>query len=148
VLRYFGYGSNMSSARLRARIPQARPLGAALLPAHRFACNKRGRDGSGKANVVAERNAEVWGVLFELPRDAWPALDRFEWGYRRTTARVEHSGAALEAELYVALAPAAVELPPFDWYRDHMLAGAREHGLPPGVVAALAALPVRSREEA
>jgi hypothetical protein len=64
---YFAYGSNMSSGRLR---PGAVPAGAARLEGYRLRCNKRGRDGSGKA--------EAWGVLFWLPDPDWEALDRFE----------------------------------------------------------------------
>jgi hypothetical protein len=146
VDRYFGYGSNMSSARLRERIPEARPLGAASLSGWCFSCNKRGRDGSGKANVLLAASTVVWGVVFELPDDAWSALDGFEWGYERTACRVEHAGATLEAQMYVALEPHDLELPPYDWYRDHMLQGAREHRLPDDVIRALSALPVRSRE--
>lgn len=144
--RYFGYGSNMSSPRLLERIPDARPLGAALLPGWRFACDKRGRDGSGKANIRLAPRTAVWGVVFELPPEAWPRLDRFEWGYRREPCRVRHGRRVLEAQMYVAVAPHEQELEPFDWYRDHMLHGAREHELPEDVIAALAALPVRRGE--
>ena len=34
---YFAYGSNMSTPRLQARLPHARPLGPAWLDGHRLA---------------------------------------------------------------------------------------------------------------
>ena len=43
-------------------------------------------------------------------------------------------GRTLEVQIYLALAPGDVALAPFDWYRDHCLAGAREHALPEHVV--------------
>lgn len=139
---YFAYGSNMSSARLRARIPGAVPAGAARLEGYRLRCNKRGKDGSGKANLVSTAEAEAWGVLFRLPDPDWEALDRFEWGYERQVCHVlsglgEGVGAVelREAQLYVALRPEEREIPPFDWYRRHCLEGAREHALPGHVVA-------------
>ena len=71
---YFAYGSNMSSLRLRERIPSARSLGAARLAGWRLAPNKRGRDGSGKANLVVDANSVVWGVLYQLVAADWPRL--------------------------------------------------------------------------
>ncbi|MEZ4215448.1 MAG: gamma-glutamylcyclotransferase family protein [Myxococcota bacterium] len=132
---YFAYGSNMSTARLRARIASARHVGAARLAGHALVCNKRGKDGSGKANLVPHAARDAWGVVFELARADWPALDRFEWGYARSACVVHaRDGTALEAHVYLALAPGPGPLAPFDWYRDHCLAGALEHALPQEVV--------------
>ena len=137
---YFAYGSNMSSARLRERVPQARALGAAQIEGWRFAWNKLGRDGSGKANLVAEARAVVWGVLYEIRPDDWSILDRFEPGYTRMRHTLR-GGGVRGAQLYVceALGP---DLALQHWYRDHLLEGAREHALPPEYLAKLAGLPV------
>ena len=75
---YFAYGSNMSSARLRDRIPDAQSIGRAHWPGMRLAFNKVGVDGSGKANLVADPGSVAWGVLFKIPGDAWAILDAFE----------------------------------------------------------------------
>ncbi len=69
---YFAYGSNMTSARLRARIPSARSVGAARIDGRRLVCNKRGRDGSGKANLCASPGGEAWGVVYEVDAADWP----------------------------------------------------------------------------
>ena len=61
---YFAYGSNLSLARLRERIGIALPLGVAELPDYRLVCDKRGADGSAKAN---------------LTHSAIPVRDGFPW---------------------------------------------------------------------
>ena len=63
---YFSYGSNMSSERLGDRIAIARAIGPARIDAYRLRCNKRGADGSGKANLVIDASSHAWGVLFEI----------------------------------------------------------------------------------
>jgi len=133
---YFAYGSNMSTPRLRERIPEAEPAGAAWVDGYRLTCNKLGKDGSGKANLVPSAGDAAWGVLFSGFADtAWTSLDRFEWGYSRASCRVlTAEGQHVEARLYLALEPAEHEIPPFDWYRSHCLSGAVEHRLPEPVI--------------
>jgi hypothetical protein len=48
---YFAYGSNMSTARLRERMPSCKPLGTATLPGHALRFHKRSTDKSGKCNA-------------------------------------------------------------------------------------------------
>ena len=136
---YFAYGSNMSTARLHARIARAEPVGAARVEGYRTFCNKRGKDGSGKANLVATPTAEAWGVLCRLTPADWEILDRFEWGYQRKTRQVlAREGEAHRAQLYLALQPEKREIPPFDWYRELCLEGAREHALPESTIDQIA----------
>ncbi len=134
---YFAYGSNMSSRRLRARVPAARSLGSARLADRRLAFNKPGRDGSGRANIVREPGVAVWGVLYEIEVSDWSVLDGFEIGYERvkcdvTSARAEQ----LSAQVYQWTADTP-EITPREWYREYLLEGAREHALPADYVAAL-----------
>jgi gamma-glutamylcyclotransferase (GGCT)/AIG2-like uncharacterized protein YtfP len=70
---YFAYGANMSRAGMRARCPQARALGPAVLEGYRFFI---GVDGWG--SVKPGKGAAVHGVLWRLtPRDI-AALHAFE----------------------------------------------------------------------
>jgi len=127
----------MSTPRLRQRVPSARPLGRARLPGVRLAFNKPGRDGSGKANLVAAPGEVGWGVLFELPLGEWSDLDRWEPGYARLPCEVfDDRGLATAAEYYVYEGPGE-ELEPCDRYLRHLLEGAREHGLPEAFISAL-----------
>jgi hypothetical protein len=139
---YFAYGSNMSSLRLRERLPTARSLGAARLPGWRLAPNKPGKDGSGKANLVADPGAAVWGVLYELIAADWPTLDRFEPGYTRLPQPIEDGRSRLQrAQVYV-FTQHGPDLAMHHWYREHLLQGAREHALPTDYITALETLPV------
>ncbi len=140
---YFAYGSNMSSRRLRARVPEARAIEPAHLPGRLLALNKRGRDGSAKANLVDAPDARVWGVLYELAVVDWERLDPYEGGYERVRVEVVRAGGGIvEAGAYVStrITPEPVV---YDWYRELLLEGAREHGLPDDYQALLAALPTR-----
>jgi len=138
---YFAYGSNMSSERLAERIDGARSRGAAYLGDHRLRFDKPSRDGSGKANLAHAPGDVCWGVVFELRDESWAVLDRFEPGYVRRPCNVTLTGGAeLEATSYV-YEPAGREIPPFDWYLEHLLTGAREHALPAAYVDRLARTP-------
>jgi gamma-glutamylcyclotransferase len=142
MLLYFAYGSNLSTPRLRARVPSARKLGTATLTLYRLEFHKVGRDGSAKCDALHtgdERDA-VQGVVFELPAHEQPALDRAEGlgsGYeiRRVTVTLQ-DGRVLEAFTYCATVTDPA-LQPYDWYLEHVLKGALEHGLPADYVAAL-----------
>lgn len=144
---YFAYGSNMRTARLRERVGPVQALGPARLPGHALRTDKPGRDGTAKANLRRSPDAAVHGVLFELTEDALAILDRFEGGYRRERVRVELStGERVEAITYVSERRGrdprlAAE------YLGHLVAGAREHGLPDAWIAILEALPRRDRGE-
>ena len=64
---YFAYGSNMSTARLRGRVPSCKPLGVATLPGHALRFHKRSADKSGKCNAFASGNDNsVIGVPVQL----------------------------------------------------------------------------------
>ena len=129
---YFAFGANMSRRRPLARLPD-----------HRFLCNKAGSDGSCKANIEVAVGDEVWGVVFRIQRHLLPRLDRFEGGYERRTVEVELGEIELRCETYVSDRVLRPEAEVFDWYKQHMLVGAREHDLPALWLAKLEALPTR-----
>ena len=147
----FAYGSNLHPARLRARVPSAEFLVRARLGGYELRFHKRGLDGSGKADAFLTGTPEhvVWGMLFTLDRVDKPRLDRVEdlgGSYRQVEVRVEAvDGGFHSAFAYVAL-PAAIEegLPPYRWYKELVVAGAREHGFPAGYIHRLERLPART----
>jgi len=150
---YFAYGSNLLSARLRARAPSARAVGVAALPRRELRFHKRSRDGSAKCDAVPTGRAgdAVHGAVFELDESDWPALDRAEGrgaGYERSALEIEWQGAPVEAYLAQAgfIEPALL---PYSWYVELVVAGARQHGLPAEYVARLerqASMPDPDRE--
>ena len=139
---YFAYGSNLKLARMRERVPSTRVVAPAWLEEFRLALDKRGGDGSGKANLVRKAGSRVWGVVYAFESGAWEALDAHERGYERIAVAVAAEGRRLEAQTYVALLPTGDPVA-FDWYKRLILEGAREHGLPAEWLAVLEALPGR-----
>ena len=140
---YFAYASNLKRERFFRRLPAARSVGIARLPHWTLRMNKRGRDGSAKANLSPLRGAEVWGALYTVPVSRWSRLDGFEGGYLRRRVSVwTPQGERREAVTYVSVR--LQDALPFDWYRALMIEGAREHDLPAAWLARLEALPFRS----
>ena len=141
-MKYFAYGSNMSSKRLRARTPSARALGVYALPRFALRFHKVGKDGSGKCDAfhTGKEADQVIGVLYELDAADEGPLDRVEglgWGYRKEQVRViGKDGGQACAFTYCAIRVDSA-LFPFSWYMGHVLAGAREAGLPDKYIAAL-----------
>lgn len=118
-----------------------------MLSRHALRFHKRGRDGSGKCNVLPDDRFDVAGVVFRIDRPGISRLDRIEGrGYRRNTIHVSGllSGRRYAACCYVAKRSAIDdEGIAFDWYRDLVIAGAEDHALPRDYIAALQAAPSR-----
>jgi hypothetical protein len=136
-------------------------LGAASLPGWRFIADLYGAGSSHRvADIVEEETATVWGALYELPVELVSrydckrsVLDRIEGhrtvkdpeNYRPHNVTVDLRGEAREARTYVGLDEArrrcAAEHPDAsvsEDYRDYVLGGATEVGLPQAYVAELA----------
>jgi gamma-glutamylcyclotransferase (GGCT)/AIG2-like uncharacterized protein YtfP len=127
---YFAYGSNLLFARLRERVASARVVGAACLEDHRLSFGKLGRDGSGKATLVAEVGSQVWGAVYDIHSTHWERLDAFEPGYARVAVEVTMPD---RRRLSVATYLAPEATPPPMASADYValvIAGAREHALP------------------
>ena len=144
TVTYFAYGSNMLSARLRARCPSARARGPASVTGWRIAFSKPSLDGSGKATLARVKNdsARIFGVLYDIAAADMPALDRVEEkgvGYDRTdefNVVCMTRNSVFSHTTYIARAPVA-GLKPYDWYLALVIAGAREHGLDENYIATL-----------
>jgi len=131
-MRYFAYGSNMLTERLRRRVGDARVIGPCRLAGWRLAFWKNGQDGSSKCDVARDEGAVVHGVFFDVPEAERPTLDAVEGpGYERRTIVVVCGEAEMESEAYFAR-PAFIDpnLPPYAWYHRLVMAGAIQHGLP------------------
>jgi len=146
---YFAYGSNLSTERLRSRAPSGVSLGKARLDGHVLRWHKLGRDGSGKCDIVCTDSDSadvVWGVLYRIDRRDKEALDFAEGlgvGYDERFVEV-HARAGPRRALTYKAKPGKIDpsLKPRDWYKAHVLRGAREHGLPTEYVERLARVPV------
>jgi len=138
---YFAYGSNMSTARLRKRMPSCKPLGIATLPGHAPRFHKRSMDKSGKCNAFASGNDNsVIGVLFSFDPAERAKLDEVEGvgsGYEHAMVTVINDKGRRRKVLIYLATPDYIDdsLKPYGWYKDFVLAGARQHGLPPEYIA-------------
>lgn len=147
--RYFAYGSNMLPARLLERTPSAVRMGVGWLPGHAMFFHHVSRgDGSAKCNIVPTDtgNTNVWGVIYDLPVAEQPALDLAEdlgTGYEIEEREVIVGESRVRVFCYIAL-PGTIDdaALPFRWYRDIVLAGAREHRFPSAYLQRIAREPV------
>lgn len=135
---YFAYGSNMLEQRLKDRVGSAEFFSNAWIPGYEVRCRKISIDGSGKADLVQTGNPEdiVHGVVYQFA-DHWHALDRHEGatgnnpGYDRAGIQVQTDSGNRDVTTYLARRGSIDEsLKPYTWYRDLILCGAEQHGLP------------------
>ncbi|MBG0775928.1 MAG: gamma-glutamylcyclotransferase [Desulfovibrionaceae bacterium] len=148
-IRYFAYGPNMHPDQMRERCLHPVVLGIARLPGYALAFHGHTWlwDG-GMETVVPAPGRDLWGVLYELsPTDA-DSLDAWQDIRLNGTGSYFHSpvevfapdGTRSDAVLYrkdILGEP----LPPSREFLEHILCGARAHGLPEGYLRELAGIP-------
>lgn len=142
---YFAYGSNLMSARLKARTPSARALERALLPRFVLRWHKVGADATGKCDIVfTDRPGDaVHGVAYLIRCAELKHLDRVEelgTGYYACNVPIQMGRRRKLARTYRAI-PIDPDLKPLDWYKRFVVRGAREHDLPADYIAGLAGAP-------
>jgi len=127
------------------RAPSAVTVGAARLQHYYVICNKLGRDGTAKANIVPRQDASTYGVLYEIDADEFHLLDVKETGYRRVEKTfLNHSGQEVRAQTYVAFHLTHQPVTT-GWYKSLMIQGATEHGLPDDYIRTLERLPANNQ---
>lgn len=129
---YFAYGSNLSSLRLKARLPHVRLVASAVLHGYRLTFDMLSTDGSAKCNIVKGTPEDtVYGAVYTLTQLEMGQLDAIEGArYERVELDVTMQNASTAAvSCYVANTFISDELP-FDWYLNHVLVGAQEQGFP------------------
>ncbi|MGO7347827.1 RES domain-containing protein [Rhizobium ruizarguesonis] len=138
---YFAYGSNMHTERLRFRTRGCKPIGLATLVGHQLRFHKSSNDGSAKCDAfwTGESTDIVVGVLYNIPSSEKASLDKAEGlgkGYDEATITVmTPDGKAVDAVTYLASEGAIDEkLKPYQWYKDFVESGAKEHGIPDAYV--------------
>ena len=94
------------------------------------------RDISGKGDMVPSESEtdEVYGVLFSIDKSEESSLDKAEgypkYGYDKKTIDV----ITIKGEKYRAVMYFAYDIDskkkPYHWYKEQVVQGAKEHGLP------------------
>lgn len=141
----------MCTDRLRhaTRAPSAVPLWVCRLPGYVLRWSKISNDGSGEAHIVkVDGDAVVWGVVFKIFEDDRQQLNDREGlgnGYTQDELTVlrRDTGAGVKAQTYLVEEGATEGPLPYDWYRNYVLQGARQHALPPDYVATIQEQPVQ-----
>jgi cation transport regulator ChaC len=157
TMLYFSYGSNMSTPRLKERVPSARAIAVARLHKHRLKFHKKSKDNSGKCDAECTNDEKdvVYGVVFEIAASEKPELDKHEGlknGYEEKSVSVNtDDGKELKAVTYYATNVDS-KLKPYEWYKEHVIRGAHEHGLPAKYISTISAVeampdPDKSRHE-
>ena len=153
LLNYFAFGSNLASPRLLQRIPAASVHCVATLAEHRLCWRKNGADRSGKCDIEHTRDPGhlVYGVVYRMSHADKLELDVYEgagYGYAHKTVEVlTLDGDAIEAFTYYAT-DVDHSQQPYHWYKEHVLRGALEHGLPPHYVEQIRATPAIDDQDA
>ena len=138
ALKYFAYGSNLLTRRLRQRVPSARfsavtTMSKHVLRFHKLSIDKKGNR-SGKCNVRFTGRDEdvVYGVVFNIDRNEKQKLDEAEDGYSTEVLTLTSRSGAVPGFMYCVVDHSLLDdsLQPYDWYKDLVVAGAREHNLP------------------
>jgi hypothetical protein len=133
----------MSTRRLLARVPSAIKVDTGRLEKHELRFHKIGnKDGTAKCDATETGNPAhyVHGVLFHIAYEEKTELDRIEGsgnGYEQKDVVIRlNNGVVIEAYTYYATHIDPV-LKPLDWYKEHVLTGARENGLPEEYICAI-----------
>ena len=141
---YFAYGSNMSLKRLNnpARAPSAAMVATGHIAGRRLVFDKTSRDRSGKCDceLTGDPTDRVYGVVYRISLDDKRALDKAEGkgsGYEECEVEVATPLGQITAKTYYATRKNP-GLPVYDWYKRHVLEGAKEAKLPRSTLPRLA----------
>lgn len=145
---YFAYGSNLCVGQKTERTGMIRQALRCRLPDYRLQFNKRSSKNSNEcfANVVPFAGDEVWGVAYLCNPAALRKMDAWEGvasgNYRREEVRlITEAGSSVTAVTYIAGVDfVCASGRPSTWYRDRIVSGARQHGLPADYIAKVIAL--------
>ena len=137
--KYFGYGSNMLTVKLKCRCPSVDIIGVYWTKKYTLKFHKKSIDGSGKGNMAPANGetGELYGIVFTINKDDEQRLHKAEGyghGYRKKQIEVisEKTNKPRMAWAYYADETSIDDnLKPYRWYKTQTLLGAKEHGLPP-----------------
>jgi gamma-glutamylcyclotransferase len=136
---YFAYGSNLSRARLAMHAPSAYLISVTRLADYRltFTAESKRTWLGGVGDIVSDPGDEVWGALWLIapehsqPLDEQEGLFRDPPAYRRIAVQVETpAGDLVTCRSYQVVSPNHAGFLPSPAYKETILRGAEELGLP------------------
>ena len=152
-MKYFAYGSNMDEDWLQQpdRCPSARFLYKAKLTGYRLAFTRTSsRHRCGVADILVDPLGIVWGIVYEIKDEEWPALDEAEGvpygAYRPLTVTIQPDGKperAIESLTYEVVTKITPHPKPNAVYKKRMLDGAEHVRLPADYIEQLRAIEIQ-----
>ena len=130
----------MLTDRICARVASAQAVTTGYITHRCLAFQKRGQDGSAKADAMRTRHVSdrIWGVVFSLTDADKQVLNDFERGYDEERVIVFGKHGEFSASMYVAQADLIdAALKPYCWYHHCVVQGAVEHQLPAAYIQQL-----------
>ena len=139
----FAYGSNMLIKKLRSRCPSAVKIGVCKIKKHVLKFHKVSKkDHSGKCDCefTESETAEVYGVLFRIPKSEETKLDEIEGlgkGYEKKPIPVTtiEEGKDTAVMYYATDEAKDPNKKPYVWYLNQVIEGAKENCLPDDYIA-------------
>ncbi len=97
MIKYFAYGSNLDLRQMKMRCPSSKLVSKGSLSGYRLTFNKYsgGWDG-GVADVIRDKDSEVWGLVFEISDSDLERLDRYEGCYKDKPSLYERWKAVID----------------------------------------------------
>ena len=111
TILYFAYGSNMSTLRLKARVPSSDVLGTAQLHGHTLVFHKESVDGSAKCHIEYTQDPHhiVRGVVYRILISEKSNLDK-----------VEGLGSGYEEKQVSVIMPHGESINAYNYYATHI----------------------------
>jgi cation transport regulator ChaC len=150
---YFAYGSNLDHKQMEKRCPDSAFKHRAVLRDYRLDFSRTSTNrGCGVADIVESPGDITWGVVYEVPKDNLPKLNKCE-GYKSERPMHMNSYNPQDITIYIdnddtrrteAIAYVAVIKPgphiPNQCYLNHIIVGAYHWKLPIGYIEKLEAI--------
>lgn len=132
---YFAYGSNLCEQQMKKRCRSSRLVGPGVLKEHRLIFSHFATDwGCGAADVIADTNHDVWGLIYQLSSEGFAQLDEYEalgTDYKRKEKLVYTlEGQALHAQVYEVIQKLAQHQKPNATYYNILAEAAEQHHFP------------------
>ena len=140
MMKYFAYGSNLFIPKMRKAVPSVVPCGVARLKGYTLKFHKESKDKSAKCDAFKTGSEKdvVHGVVYEIDEKEKRNLDRKEglgYGYNEMEVVLESDQGTVAAFMYVADSDYIDDtLKPYSLYKQLVIEGARQHGLPESYV--------------
>jgi gamma-glutamylcyclotransferase (GGCT)/AIG2-like uncharacterized protein YtfP len=135
MLLYFAYGANMDPDLMARRVPGAAVVGPGKVSGYRLAFSVYSTVWEGgAANLEPDRDAYVWGVLWEIPEGERTGLDAYAGHptfFRREDVPVDGPQGPVMAWTYRVAHQEGSYVRPTDAYVARLRSAIRVQGLPP-----------------